>query len=85
MDASGGIMDIKVWRVPAPVPPGGHDYKYSLYYGRNGERLIGFDNERGKGDHMHIRGEERPLAFTTLEELLACFLGEVKREQGDDA
>ena len=84
IDGSGGIVDIKVWRVPTPVPPGEHDYKYSLYYGRNGERIIGFDNERGKGDHFHIRGSERPFAFTTLEDLLARFFMEVKLELGGD-
>lgn len=85
VDRSGGILEIKVWRVPTPVPPSEHDLKYSLYYGRKGERLVGFDNERGKGDHMHILGEERPYIFTTLEALLADFFTEVKRVQGEEA
>jgi hypothetical protein len=36
IDASGGIMEIKVWRVPDPVRPSTHAYKYSLFYGRPG-------------------------------------------------
>jgi hypothetical protein len=85
VDASGGVLEIKVWQVPTPVPPSEHDFKYSLYYGRNGERLVGFDNERGKGDHMHLLGEERPYMFTTLKALLADFFAEVKRLEGDGA
>lgn len=83
-DASGGIMEILVWRVPAPVPPSEHDFKYSLYYGRHGRRLVGFDNERGKGDHMHVGGEERPYRFETLEKLLADFFAEVEQVQRGD-
>lgn len=82
LDSSGGIVEIKIWRVPSPVRPSGHDFKYSLFYGRGGERLVGFDNEKGKGDHMHIMGEERPYAFTTLEALLADFFAEVRKVGG---
>lgn len=78
VDTSGGILDVKVWRVPSPVRPSAHSYKYSLYYGRNGDRLVGFDNERGKGDHFHICGEERPYSFTNLETLLGDFFAEVR-------
>jgi hypothetical protein len=30
---------------------GADEFKYSLFYGRPGEVLVLFDNERGKGDH----------------------------------
>ena len=83
IDASGGIMEIKVWRVPSPVHPSTHDYKYSLFYGRSGVRLVGFDNELGKGDHMHITGAERSYSFTSLERLLADFFAEVRRAGGE--
>ncbi len=83
IDASGGIMEIKVWRVPDPVHPSTHEYKYSLFYGRPGLRLIGFDNEQGKGDHMHIAGDERPYSFTSLDQLLADFFAEVRKAGGE--
>lgn len=38
----GCLMEIIVWEVPAPVPPGGHKLKYRLYYGRKGERIVGY-------------------------------------------
>jgi len=60
-----------------------HDYKYSLFYGRSGARLVGFDNELGKGDHMHIAGAEMPYAFTSLERLLADFFAEVRKAGGE--
>ena len=47
----GGIVEMVIWKVPAPVPPSSHGLKYSLFYGRPGVREVGYDNERGKGDH----------------------------------
>ena len=82
IDASGAIMEIKVWRVPSPVRPSTHEYKYALFYGRAGKRLVGFDNERGKGDHMHVAGVEKPYAFTGLDQLLADFFAEVRKAGG---
>jgi hypothetical protein len=82
IDATGGIMEIKIWRVPGPVGASAHDYKYSLFYGRPGLRLVGFDNEAGKGDHMHIAGAEIPYAFTGLDRLLADFFAEMRKAGG---
>ncbi len=38
-----------VWRLPEPALPCAHPFKYRLVYVVEGERVIGFDNERGKG------------------------------------
>jgi len=35
--------------------------------GRFGRRIVGYDNERGKGDHCHRRDREEPYRFTTVE------------------
>jgi hypothetical protein len=83
IDATGGTMEIKVWRVPNPVQPSRHDYKYSLFFGRQGVRLVGFDNELGKGDHMHIAGAEKPYTFTSLDQLLEDFFAEVRKAGGE--
>jgi hypothetical protein len=83
IDASGSIMEIKVWRVPNPVQPSTHAYKYSLFYGRPGLRLVGFDNEQGKGDHLHVAGAERPYSFSSLDQLLADFFAEVRKAGGE--
>ena len=66
-----------VWRVPQPVPPTSHGYKYRAVYSVNGVRVVGFDNERGKGDHCHLDGGERAYRFTTVEALVEDFIAAV--------
>jgi Family of unknown function (DUF6516) len=65
--------------LPEPVPGSKHRYKYRLYFGRNGLRIVGYDNERGKGGHRHIDGSELPYDFTTVDQLLDDFFDEVER------
>jgi hypothetical protein len=72
-DADGSIVELVIWQVPEPIPGSGHLYKYRLFYGRDGVRLVGFDNERGKGDHCHIEQDERPYRFTTVQDLVRDF------------
>ena len=43
----GAILEVVVWKVPAPVPPTEHGYKYSAVYVLDGVRVVGFDNECG--------------------------------------
>lgn len=40
----GGIIQMRVWKVPEPVPPSAHAFKYRLYYGMRGARIVGFDH-----------------------------------------
>jgi hypothetical protein len=77
----GSLMVIKVWSVPKSVPPTTHGLKYSLFYGRAGERIVGYDNERGKGDHRHYGEREEAYDFVSLEELLDDFLADVQKHQ----
>ena len=78
----GAIVEMVLWRVPSPVPPSTHDLKYSLYYGRPGTRLIGYDNERGKGDHRHFQGAEAAYAFMSVEQLIDDFWSDVRTLRG---
>jgi hypothetical protein len=64
------------------VPSSAHEFKYSLSYGRPGVREIGYDNERGKGDHKHFRDIETSYGFETVEKLIADFLSDVKTLRG---
>ena len=75
-------VERRVWRVPTPVFPCTHFYKYSLYCGRPGERLVGYDNERGKGDHKHILGEEYPYQFISYDTLLDDFSADILQHCG---
>ena len=75
----GAIQEMVVWRVPAPVPPSSHAFKYRMFYGFPGRRLVGYDNERGKGDHRHNDGREEPYDFRGWEALIDDFLVDVAR------
>lgn len=77
--SDGAIIEMVIWRLPSPVLGSFHGFKYRLYFGRGGVRIVGFDNERGKGDHKHIDGVETAYLFTTVDQLVADFLSEVRR------
>jgi hypothetical protein len=74
----GGIVEMVVWRVPSAVPPSAHAFKYRLVFIRNGQRVVGYDNERGKGDHKHLAGQERPYRFVDVDTLIRDFLRDVE-------
>ena len=78
-DPDGFIIEIVVWRVPTRIPGSAHFYKYRLFFGRPGERLVGFDNEGGKGDHKHVAGIETGYEFAGINRLLRDFAAEVNR------
>jgi len=75
----GWIIELVIWRVPEPVPPCSHLFKYSLVFIVDSVRIIGFDNERGKGDHLHVEKKEHAYTFTDLETLTNDFIIEVEK------
>jgi hypothetical protein len=77
----GDIIEMRIWKVPEPVPPTRHGFKYRLYYGRNGRRIVGFDNERGKGDHRHLDGHESAYVFVDVGTLIEDFIAEVEKRR----
>jgi len=77
----GGVIEMVVWKVPTPVPPTEHGYKYRAIYAVNGERIVGFDNERGKGDHCHLDGAEAPYTFRGVEQLVEDFIEAVEQRR----
>ncbi|MBP2511551.1 MULTISPECIES: toxin-antitoxin system TumE family protein [Agrobacterium] len=81
VEADGSIVQFVVWKVPTPVPPTDHGFKYRMVYIQNGVRVVGFDNERGKGDHMHLDGKEFPYRFTTIDQLIEDFVSEVEKRR----
>ncbi len=78
----GGVIELVVWRVPEPVRPSEHGFKYRAAYAIDGVRVVGFDNERGKGDHFHIGGVERSYTFTSFEQLIEDFIAAVDTARG---
>ena len=76
--ADDSFIEMVVWRVPKPVPPTTHGLKYRLAYVVGGTRVLGYDNERGKGDHRHVEGRDEAYSFTTVDDLMARFVLEVE-------
>jgi len=74
----GAIVEMVIWRVPRAVIGSHHGFKYRLYFGKGGQRIVGYDNERGKGDHRHVLGREFAYRFTSPEQLIVDFLADVE-------
>ncbi|MEM5315163.1 DUF6516 family protein [Paraburkholderia sp. JHI869] len=77
----GAIVEMRIWRLPQPDRERPHGLKYSLFYGVAGRRIVGYDNERGKGDHRHYRDREEPYAFSSVDRMVSDFLDDVERER----
>jgi hypothetical protein len=67
------FAEVVVWKVPAPVPPTTHGFKYRLVYIVEGKRVLGFDNERGRGDHRHDGETVVAYRFESIDKLLGDF------------
>ncbi len=77
--APDAFVDMTVWRVPQPVPPSVHGFKYRLAYIVAGTCVLRYDNERHKGDHRHVGTVEAPYAFSTPDQLMADFYADIVR------
>jgi len=76
-----GFADLVVWEVPQPIPGSTRSYKYRLSYVVKDVCRVSYDNERGKGDHCHLDGEEEPYEFRGLEQLLSDFWRDVNERR----
>lgn len=74
-----GFIEMVVWRIPTPVPPSEHPFKYRLVYVVDGQRVLGYDNERGKGDHKHLGSHEVPYVWVSPRQLMADFMADVEK------
>jgi hypothetical protein len=73
------LAEVVIWAVPKPLSGSKHGFKYRLAYVVDGTCVLRFDNETGKGDHIHRGSEETRYEFTTAERLLRDFWSEVER------
>jgi hypothetical protein len=62
------------------IPPSDHPYKYRLVYVVDGQRVLGYDNERGKGDHKHVGKSEMPYNFVSPQQLMADFMADLEED-----
>lgn len=75
----GAFAELVLWRVRKPVAGSHHGFKYRLAYVVQGECVIRYDNEVGKGDHRHFGSVERAYTFTTPDQLVADFQRDIAR------
>jgi hypothetical protein len=73
------FVEVVIWRVPQPVAPSKHGFKYRLAYVVGRRCVLRYDNERGKGDHRHVGTTEEPYSFTSPEQLMADFEADIAR------
>jgi hypothetical protein len=76
-DVEGAFVEIKVWQV-ARSHNKPHGLRYSFAYIVEGERILGYDNAEGKGDHRHVRGKELAYPFKSLKKLWTDFMKDVE-------
>jgi hypothetical protein len=76
-DELGSTVEMKIWQVPTSKDKP-HGYKYSLVYIVGGERIIGYDNAEGKGDHRHFMEKESTYPFRSLRRLVRDFEADVQ-------
>ena len=77
----GATIEMVIWEVPGAVAGSAHRYKYRLYYGYPGRRVVGYDNEAEKGDHRHLESAESAYKFVSVETLVEDFLADVKQRR----
>lgn len=72
------IAELKVWKVPKS-----RDYrngiKYSLYLVSQGNVIVGMDNHRPKGPHLHLGDQELPYLFRSAPRLIEDFWDFVRK------
>ena len=71
------LVEVKIWEVPMSEDFS-ESLKYSFVYIKDGERILGYDNERGKSHHRHFKGKETKIEFESIWKLLTKFKEEVE-------
>ncbi len=79
VDLDGARAELVIWLLPRRVPGSHHNYKYRLALISNGECVMRFDNEAGKGDHRHLGRREFAYDFIDVETLVVDFWTEVSK------
>ena len=79
------FAELVLWRVPNPLAGWSHSFKYRLAYVVDGEGVLRFDNEAGKGDHRYFGGKEGHYAFSTPEKLIADFQRDIARWNNENS
>lgn len=73
------FAELVLWRLPQPLSGCAHSYKYRLAYVFQGQCVVRYDNEAGKGAHVHGAGDESKYRFVSPERLIADFRDQIER------
>ncbi|MDP2230716.1 DUF6516 family protein [Methylotenera sp.] len=73
------FAEVVIWQLQAPLESSAHDYKYRLACVVNGDCVLRYDNEAGKGDHLHSNEQEIDYNFVSTEQLIDDFFAQIKR------
>lgn len=76
---NGVMVEMVLWQLPAPTHDRPHGLKYRFYCGRDGHCIVRYDNEAGKGNHIHYGNDEHPYEFVNPDQLITDFLRDVER------
>lgn len=75
------VAELKVFNLPVSrFYPEGIKYSMFLVVKKTGRIVVGFDNHRPKGHHLHIRDQEVVYNFVSVDRLVDDFWKYVKRE-----
>ena len=77
--AENKFAELVLWRLTQPLAESEHTFKYRLADVVNGECVLRYDNEAGKGDHRHWGEKETEYTFSTPEKLLTDFQNDIER------
>jgi Family of unknown function (DUF6516) len=73
------FAELVVWQLPKPLEGSAHNFKYRLAFVVDGECVIRYDNEAGKGDHRHLGLVEMGYKFKAARQLMADFFNDIQR------
>lgn len=73
------FAEIIIWQLDSPVESSLHQYKYRLAYAVNQTCVLRYDNELGKGNHVHINNQELPYDFISTDRLIDDFFAQIKQ------
>ncbi|MBI4090788.1 MAG: hypothetical protein HY422_02080 [Candidatus Komeilibacteria bacterium] len=75
------VAELKVIEVPASAHyPDGFKFSMFLVLKESGQVLVGFDNHKPKGPHLHLHGSEALYDFKSVGELVEDFWRFVRKE-----
>lgn len=67
------FAELVIWHLPRTLPGSSHPYKYRLALVVEGICVLRYDNEAGKGDHIHRGTTELGYRFVDVDTLLSDF------------